>query len=155
MTLLVAIDPGKNTGWAFFQNGALVQCKVSGWVEMFEHSDDFMRRFIQPSQLEVLGELPCVYSGPRPEDPNDLIVLAEQLGELLALYRARGCSVQTIHPRTWKGTVPKEHHQPRILSKLSPAELELVPRMPIARRYEHNAVDAVGLGLWKLGRMHG
>lgn len=154
MTLLVTIDPGKNTGTAVFQDGSLVSSKVDSWAEAFDAHTSFLADH-DLHGIEVLGELPMVYPGPRPEDPNDLIVLAEQLGELLSLYRARGCYVDTVHPRTWKGTVPKEHHQPRILSKLSPAELALVPRMPIARRYEHNAVDAVGLGLWKLGRMHG
>lgn len=155
MTLLVAYDPGKNTGWAVFQDGILIASRAGSWVEMFEAATVFVDTLAHPHYLQVLGELPMVYPGPRPEDPNDLIVLAEQLGELLSIYRARGCGVETVHPRTWKGTVPKRYHQPRIRSRLTVQELVLIPQTPRSKKYDHNAVDAVGLGLWKLGRMHG
>lgn len=151
--ILISIDPGKTTGWAVFENGVLAAAYVASWTTTFQWMK--MNRLFDRDPDEVLGELPCVYPGPQPSDPNDLIQVAEQLGELLSLYRARGCNVSTVAPRTWKGTVPKDKHQPRILSKLTPAELALVPKMPRAKRPEHNAVDSVGLGLWKLGRLHG
>lgn len=155
MIFLVTYDPGMKTGWSVFTHGMLMSCFVGSWAEMFGQAIEFMSGVTHPADVEVLGELPCVYPGPQPSDPNDLIQVAEQLGELLSLYRARGCKVYTVAPRTWKGTVPKDKHQPRILSKLTPAELALVPKMPRAGRYQPDAVDAVGLGLWKLGRLHG
>jgi hypothetical protein len=41
----------------------------------------------------------------------------------------------------------------RILSRLTPEELAVVPVRPRARTVDHNCADAIGLGLWKLGRL--
>ena len=50
-----------------------------------------------------------------------------------------------IKPVAWKGNVPKEVHHERLKKELSRSELKLVPE-------DHNVWDAVGLGLYALGR---
>lgn len=50
-----------------------------------------------------------------------------------------------IKPVAWKGNVPKAVHHERLKKELSRSELRLVPE-------DHNVWDAVGLGLYALGR---
>jgi hypothetical protein len=74
--------------------------------------------------------------------------------QAIAAYAAgRSCaSVGLIHyytPQQWKGSVPKTVMERRIRSKLAPDELATLPTGAKA----HNAIDAVGLGLYHLGRL--
>lgn len=97
-------------------------------------------------------EYPQVYTQEKSKgDPNNLVPLAAMGGALAGLYvNAR---VLSPRPREWTGNVPKsEDGDPwqsprglRVWSRLTPAErLRVVP--------SHDAVDAVGLGLFGLGR---
>jgi hypothetical protein len=57
-----------------------------------------------------------------------------------------------VYPEEWKGRIPKEKHQPTILQALGEEEVMLVEGvMPSSLR--NNAIDAVGIGLYFLGRM--
>ena len=57
-----------------------------------------------------------------------------------------------VAPHEWKGLLSKEIHQPRILATLTPEELALVMAVkPPSLR--HNTIDAVGIGLYHLGRL--
>ena len=51
-----------------------------------------------------------------------------------------------VKPAEWKGQVPKKIMNERVLSKLSAQERAIV-------KDNHNAIDAVGLGLHVLGRL--
>jgi len=94
-------------------------------------------------------ELPRIYN-PSPVPPNDLLDLAVLVGDLRGYYRRLGFKVELVYPRTWKGTVPKKIHNARTLAKLTAAEVELLPKRPRAKDYDHNMLDSVGLGLWWL-----
>jgi hypothetical protein len=74
---------------------------------------------------------------------NDLISTAIRLGRLIESSRPGRLTLVT--PGQWKGQVPKDIHGARVLAKLDPEELALVPD-------DHNAIDAVGLLLWALKR---
>jgi hypothetical protein len=41
----------------------------------------------------------------------------------------------------------------RILSKLTDHELSLLKGLGLPPSKEHNVIDAVGIGLWKVGRL--
>jgi hypothetical protein len=84
-------------------------------------------------------------SGENKGTPTALIELAFRLGELVGLYMRKVEVVELVTPAVWKGSVPKEICQSRILKKLEPEELSVLDK-------NHNAMDAVGIGLWKLGR---
>jgi hypothetical protein len=84
---------------------------------------------------------------------NDLIDLAVQVGEFKEFYRRQGGLVELVFPRTWKGNVPKEIMTARILKQLTPEELKHVPVRPRAKTPDHNCVDAIGMGLNRLGRL--
>jgi hypothetical protein len=94
---------------------------------------------------EAVVEEPEYRTGSR-TPVRDLVQLALRAGVLVGLYRAWGSKVELVRPSRWKGSVPKEIHQRRIRAALEVEEHENLAQ-------NHNAVDAVGLGLWKLGRL--
>lgn len=148
---LIAIDPGRTTGWAVFEDSTYVkkQLCMCGSLKKAELWDCI--RTLRVLHRAVI-ELPRWYPHDQ-KDVNDLIDLAVQVGEVKHFLEAARCEVELVWPRTWKGNVKKEIMTERILSRLTPDELALVPLRPRARTPDHNAVDAIGLGLWKLGRL--
>jgi hypothetical protein len=74
---------------------------------------------------------------------NDLMQTAIRLGVYLEACGA--AEVRLVYPGQWKGQVPKDIHNRRVLAKLTPEERALVPN-------DHNAIDATGLLLWSLER---
>lgn len=149
--LTVAIDPGKRyLGMAVFLGHHLSE------VHYFEGDD-----FLDPAQQAAVTlatekidyliiEGQQIYRGPSKTDPNDLIPLANQVGALFGVIPAK----YRIHPlpREWKGTTPKQVFTNRILSKLEPIELEQLEKISTKERQGH-CIDAIGLGLWTLGRL--
>lgn len=154
---LLAIDPGQrksraNLGWALFSNDRLADATVE-WS-----SEDLMVPGYYPFHAEntpriAVIEAPRWYPREHRVDTNDLLDLSVLVGELKRHFAEREANVELVYPRTWKGTVPKDIHNKRVLAALSADELKLLPKRPRARDYDHNVLDAVGIGLWKLGRM--
>lgn len=147
MTHLLCFDPGETTGVAWFVDHELSRA----WATKFEELIKSPPRGFDGQQADVVIEQPQWRPRDR-VDINDLIKLALKTGELRHYYRSHAHVVLVV-PTTWKGSVPKGIHNERVLRALTPAELARVPRRPRARTPDHNAVDAIGLGLWKLGRM--
>ena len=143
----IAIDPGKVSGWAVFdEQKELMQ---ASWGDSQQFKTACKLFFYTKPVIEI----PIAYPS-RKVDPNDLIKLAIMAGEYAGYLDALGFpQAQFVKPVQWKGTVPKDVHQRRILKKLKPEELERLPKRPRAKDYDHNMLDAVGIGLWKLGRL--
>lgn len=121
---------------------------------------------------EYVCEWPQVYAtrlreGATKEDPNDLISLS---GIVTAVSAMQSDSTVTVSykPAEWKAQVPKKVMTARILGRLAQAEVEAIvkgtlredPIMHTHRidklltdRTAHNAIDAVGLCLFHLGRL--
>lgn len=154
---LIAIDPGRTTGWAVFRDEKeLARCGSDKGRQAFDEPW-WERPFKVPvygpfSDYLVLIEHPRWYPHDQ-KDVNDLLDLAVLVGEYKYWYESLGCTVELVWPRTWKSNVKKEIMTERILSRLTPDELALVPLRPRAKTPDHNCVDAIGLGLWKLGRL--
>ena len=70
----------------------------------------------------------------------------KSLEDVLDLVRSACTVAASYMPFVWKSTVPKAIHQRRFARALAPAELIG------AEDWDHNAWDAVGLGLYALGR---
>lgn len=140
----LAIDPGTTTGWALFTSGdrRLAMCGLNQPEE--------------PAPItSVTIERPRIYPHGRTKNPNDVLSVAINAGEWAGRYKALGVPVvRYVEPATWKGQVPKDVHHARIWSRLSANEQEIVSvcgrGMPPSKR--HNMLDAVGLGLWAVGR---
>ncbi len=147
--VVVAIDPGDTTGWAIFWDGALFEAGCTTKLPR-----DLPDVPLLPASLVV--EIPVIYPMGRGKgDSNDLIKLAELAGMIRGWYlsRAPGLVTATVAPRTWKGTVPKKIHNARVLDKLTSKERAILPMRPRAKDYDHNMVDALGIGLWQLQTM--
>ncbi len=143
MGTLMSVDPkghgslrGK-PGFAWFDNGELAAV---------------LGKFSLVACDILVIELPQVYQHGRSKgDPNDLIRVAFYAGAVAGALGYFGGlltgKLLTPTPGDWKGQVPKAIHHERIRRVLSTKELGLVSRV------DHNVMDAVGLGLWALGRL--
>ncbi len=107
--------------------------------------------------LELIGgiciEWPQIYTASKSKgDPNNLTPLAG-VGVAVATIFHDATVVSPV-PREWIGQVPKSEDgdpwaSPRgqkIRRRLTPDEIECIV-------ISHDAIDAVGLGLWALGRL--
>jgi hypothetical protein len=144
---VLSIDPslgrtGK-TGHARFVGGELVACGFD-----MPTPGEWSREV----ELVVI-EWPRWYGPGNRVDVKDLMDLRERATEMRCYYLGLGLTVDRVWPQDWKGTVPPDIMQGRILSALTDAESALVPLRPRAKDVDHNLADAIGLGLWKLGRL--
>lgn len=137
---VTAIDPGVQQGWARFSGGCMYACGLG-----------------EPPALigEVVIELPEYRPSQRDRrvDPNDLITLAVRVGKLAARAEARGLVVELVRPTRWKGSVPKRIHHQRIGRALTVEEHAVLNGVRVADSLRHNVLDAIGIGLWKIGRL--
>lgn len=148
---LGSFDPGGScAAYAIFIGSALVECGLSRTKikDVFgraqAHRALVWARMQHWGVTRVRGEAMVFRQESNKGDPQILI----------DLNLITGCvGTEWIAPHSWKGMVPKEEHQPKILSALSAKERALVEAiMPNGLR--HNAIDAVGIGLNALGRLH-
>jgi hypothetical protein len=96
----------------------------------------------------LIGEIPVVYPGAKGlrTDPNDLIALAYAAGRF---YERQGLPTTLVKPAEWKAQVPKGITKERIIAELDSAEISRVYR----GGEMHNVYDAIGIGLFALGRL--
>jgi hypothetical protein len=142
MGLVLAVDPGRTTGWALYRDALLIEFgKVPGARA---------RLGALPVADRVVIERPVIRRNhPRPDDILKLALLA---GEIAGHFD--GDYVQFVTPEGWKGQLPKDVCWTRARGKLNRDELALL--LPAVQRREkkldHNIADAIALGLWALGR---
>lgn len=159
--ILLAIDPGiRGTGAAIFDGSTLI--RVAYVVNPFAAGNQageaaaMGRAVVEWAGAVdvVVTEWPRVYAtriraGQSSGDPNDLLALAGVDAAVAVLVGARSAS---YCPSEWKGQLPKDVMGARILSRLTAAEQSLV--MAVTPAYKrHNAVDAIGVGLFHLCRL--
>lgn len=140
---LIAIDPGQATGYALFSGARLVLCGTFAClVDVIPSSVRHHARYAQ-----VVCEMPVDRKADR-VNPDDIITLAYRLGLVIGDLRSLGClwPVRTVTPVRWKGQTPKDVVHNRIRDLVSS------PERNVTRGADHNALDAVGIGLWSLGR---
>ena len=149
---LLAVDPGlKCTGVAVFEGSRLIRGFA---VRGPTGGDNAERARVIASEVQekagavdrVVYEWPQVYRFGRGKgDPNDLLALVAIGSAVAALYP--GASVESVKPAEWKGQRTKEAMRGVIVTRLDPDELSLLTYAP------HDTWDAVGIGLWALGRL--
>ncbi len=143
--MLLAIDPGADAGWAVFDDhGILFACGL-GAPTGYSRFD------------RVVLERPMIYPAPRQRArPRDVITLALRAGEAAGLYARRdGIEPEYFEPDVWKGgSISKATHHPRIWRRLSGLEQWVVSKdtRGILKSKQHNMLDAIGIGLFALGR---
>jgi hypothetical protein len=155
--ILVGIDPGKKaTGWALFRSGVLEGAGIVRGENVEVSAIGVLAAGVALRSAGclrpdvVIIEKMVVYPGMRQKgDQNDLITLSIIGGAAAAALR--GLETIFVEPREWKGQVPKAIMSKRILAELSADERTKIEKMPASLK--HNALDAVGLGMWNLGRI--
>ncbi len=129
---VLAVDPGKTTGWAWFWMGELKRCGRLPSTRIGE---------LPIAQLLVIEEPVIRRRHPR---PNDILKLAVLAGEIAGRYTL----VRKVKPEEWKRQLPKKVCWERAKSKLTMNEMRIVK----LDATDHNVKDAIALGLWALGR---
>ena len=142
---LVAIDPGKVTGVAVFEDGQLQRaliCSFEDCLLVIENLEPLNRA---RSAGDCIIEVPQVYPGQHQKgDQNDLINLAVTVGRYAE--RASTCrfKVTFLKPSEWKGQLPKDVCWRRVRETLTPRELANMEKAPKSKA--HNMHDAIGMG---------
>jgi len=138
---VLGIDPGvKYLGWAFAQGTRLIACGYLGRIE-----DAAQLRAHAPDVCIIEKPQQYAASKARRRDVTDLTLSA---GEVKAYVSAPRTLLW--EPREWKGQVPKPIHQARILSRMTCAELSI---LPVRKTERGHVVDACGIVLRYLGRL--
>lgn len=135
---LVSIDPGtKKSAIAAWNNyGQLV------FADDLPNSQ--IRTFLnQITTARVVIETPVLYPKSRKvhKDVKRLLIIAQE-------FKNRVQNGEAVKPSEWKGQVPKNIHKHRILKALTQLEMR-----SIITPDNHNTIDAIGIGLFALGRL--
>lgn len=166
---VLAIDPGvKVTGWAAFHDGELIGCGLSkrpkaapvGAIAMVAaaHAENVPTGF-DVSIVERMIHYPEQAKRGKSRKQSD--ATAQDLIDCATIgaWVAGRCSLrmELVPARTWKGQVPKEVTETRVRKLLSWEEVQLMDSSlnECAGRelaLIHNGIDAVGIGLYFLGR---
>ena len=155
---VLAIDPGlKCLGWALFCEGKLIACGVSRSKNnrhlgkcAQDHINNLLNLGIKP-EVSVLLERPKIYTLTKQKgDQNDLIAIAivgAIVSGALSMY-----PVEEVFPDGWKGQMPKDVCHRRIDRRLTDEETRVKETLPKAKTVRHNGLDAIGIGLFGVGR---
>ena len=153
-TWLVAVDPGvRESGVAVYHGGRLWSATRVSTDDMFLHL---------PGANSVIVEAPQVYGGRSARgSTQDLLDLSRVVGRV----EQKAPHARVVAPREWKGTVPKDIMCRRVWRRLSEVEQERTALPGAQRKLLHapavvalskrttDVLDAVGLGLFALGRL--
>jgi hypothetical protein len=144
--MLLAIDPGADTGWALFDScRRLSACGLNNLPEVRPGH----RILIECPRLRPRGE----------KNPNAILLVARNAGEYGGRYSSFGV-VEYLTPNDWKGNLRKSVSATRSKHKLDYKEHGIVEeafaslpgRNGLAPSKRHNVWDAIGLGLHGVGR---
>ena len=160
MIYTLAIDPGTTRqGWALFGGVQLAECGINcGAAETFvlKSSVQHLRSFFGVARAVIEGQE--IHRGGRfgKVSPATIIRLAQSAGMVAGVLQAiTQAPVEFVLPSVWKGGVPKGPHQERIVNALFPKEKEVLDvglsRIK-AKTHHSEVIDAVGIGLWAVGR---
>lgn len=174
MTDRIYIDPGKlSHACAYFEGPRLL------WVDSMP-PEDFDNTASWALCRELLIEKPQIYPGSDEKDPNDCLDVFGAARYAEALIHVRGGPAAVyVKPREWKGGLKKPQHHRLVWGNLTSDERDVFARDAkldvdfIGNKIEeacerfartrkvtgykwqaHNLLDAVGLGLWHLRRVH-
>jgi hypothetical protein len=131
MGWLITIDPGASMGVAVWRDGTLIAVRR-----------DLPARTLEISQVVI--ERPVArWKG----TVEDVATLAIRAGIVAGVSLERwGVAARMIAPTDWKGTMGKSFVPSRCRASLTPEELALT------KGASADQWDAIGIGLWVLGR---
>jgi hypothetical protein len=99
-------------------------------------------------------EVPQIYAGGGKGDPNDLVDIAVAGGVVVGRCTRENTDQDIVYcrPRDWKGQRPKAVDNRYTLGILEESEVAIFDACGVTAGLKHNVIDAIGIGLWKLGR---
>jgi hypothetical protein len=105
---------------------------------------------------ELVTEWPQIYRGEQSKVPAKSMPPMAGVG--VAVGALIGATITSYLPKTWSSGIPKategdcreSPRSRRIHSRLDGVELELWDRL---KKSDHDAIDAIGIGLFRLGRL--
>lgn len=167
---VVAVDPGRNQGVAVFHRPPPARHMGFSLVaaELVEGQsrevNDLINELREKTRLYLQGVFqtnPGVgypvaaiteYMEWRPDDARSVAedLIQVSTGAAVVVSAISG-NLWFIPPPDWKGTVPKDICNTRVLSLLSPGERKRIPSLP--EKKLHNVIDAVGIGMFFTRRM--
>lgn len=134
-TQFLAVDPGAVYGWAAFSLRELVFCGTG-------------HPRIYPGYQAVILEIP---DRVEPGIPlKDVLTCARRAGKIERDAEREMIHLEVVPPVRWKGTLSKATTEARVRKALTPVEAARLPN--VAKSVAHNMFDAIGIGLWALGR---
>ena len=157
--LLVSYDPGlRHSGLSLFTHGTLTHAVLiksperslrgpEAWYQMALAVDSELTRLNATPDVFVT-EYPQHYFG-KTRNAGDLLELAGVVGAVVG--RCWAAKRVGYLPHQWKGNVPADVMLERIESRLAGLEKDAIQKCPKSLR--HNILDAVGVGLYCLGRL--
>lgn len=158
MTRLISIDPGKHyIGYATWYDNVLTDAGVL-LVVSYENSSEFRLAesfFDDQAFDEVAIEVPRILYE-KNVDHDDLVDIALSGGVALGMIGAS--KVTRYYPFDWKGQVKKTLGRERYLNALTDVERTRMVdgrgrlKKGLIKTLEHNAWDAIGIGLHHTGR---
>jgi hypothetical protein len=166
--VLLAIDPGKwKAGAALFSDeGTLLSAKLlssrsKNPAQAAKEIGDEAAWFCMGQVDTVCCEMPNIRKRSRQKgDPNDLLYLTLINGAVFTAVEAESRDLVPVND--WKGSIDKEVMAGRITGRwpegfeplvAMPAKLSVTELRLLGDEPNHNVLDAVGIGLWKLKRL--
>ena len=149
---ILCIDPGKDSGWALFEDGLLVACGLLK-VTAEDATQYKALAFGMPILDYCIVERPVIYPGRNQiASANNIITLALTAGAAMAYCGIRAGHQVYVEPRKWKGQRPKDVDNRRTINLLSSEERKIVGQSGVPETMLNNTLDAIGIGLWYLKR---
>lgn len=147
--MLLAIDPGADSGWALFFKGVLISCGLGG-----DPAPMPTLRADGTALDLVIVEHPVIYPNGKTANPNDIVKVAISAGEWMGRYDGMARERRYVVPRDWKGTLDPDICNARTKARLDDGEKQVVEDAlrDVPKKKQHNVLDAIGIGLFACGR---
>ena len=142
---LLAIDPGKNLGWALAVGGELVD--FGSISPVVWNGRDSKAIDMLPDACVCIIEMPRVYPAVAKwkGDPQHIVRLAFLAGRIAARYPV----YFEVEPKTWQGGSPPE----RVLRRRTSDRMRATERsLVMSRKLNAHSWDAIGILLYSLNR---
>ncbi len=157
---MICVDPGlRGCGVALFRAGNLVRASYvtnpvtsgGGYGAHKAMGLAVSRSYGYVGISRIIIEHPRIYPAAQQKgDLNDLLDVTGVGSSVAACYPT--VESETLYPYDWKGNVEKKVMTERISRSITNEEREGIEKC--YAKLMHNTLDAIGIGLYKLGRVN-